>query len=133
MDEAVYEERLRWFKENEKPEVVLFVGDDSTLTKIALAWTNIAVKRSPKLSPLQGNSESEVWQWLWDNATYSKQDLLTRCGAFEHGFDSKLAILIGNRILYPDGTVNSFVQRYIREKVLKLFETKGSRPKKERA
>ncbi|MHC4982122.1 MAG: hypothetical protein ACYTF6_03005 [Planctomycetota bacterium] len=35
--------------------------------------------------------------------------------------------LIGNRILYPDGTVNSFVRRYLREKVLNLFD---GRPKK---
>ena len=32
--------------------------------------------------------------------------------------------LIGNRVLYPDGTVNSFVQRYLRDRVLKLFEPK---------
>jgi hypothetical protein len=35
--------------------------------------------------------------------------------------------LIGNRIIYPDGTVNSFVERYLRERVVKLFEAK---PKK---
>jgi hypothetical protein len=38
--------------------------------------------------------------------------------------------LIGNRILYPDGTVNSFVQRYLREQVLKFFDTKLKRPAK---
>ncbi|HJX36106.1 MAG TPA: hypothetical protein VJ280_04010 [Dehalococcoidales bacterium] len=32
--------------------------------------------------------------------------------------------LIGNRILYPDGTVNSYVQRYLREKVINLFDKK---------
>jgi hypothetical protein len=36
----------------------------------------------------------------------------------------KLRSLIGNRILYPDGTVNSFAQRYLRERVLKLFQAK---------
>lgn len=33
--------------------------------------------------------------------------------------------LTGNRVLYPDGTVNSFVQRYLRQQVLKLFQTKA--------
>jgi len=123
MDDGLYQEKLRWFKENEKPEVVLFVGDDATLTKIALAWTNATVKRPQELSPLRGDCESEVWNWLWENTSYSRSDLLARSGAFEHGFDAKLAILIGNRILYPDGTVNSFVQRFLREKVLRLFDT----------
>jgi hypothetical protein len=130
MDNGLYEAKLQWFKENEKPEVVLFVGDDATLTKIALAWTNATVKRSQELSPLQGDCESETWNWLWENASYSRQDLLARSGAFEHGFDAKLAILIGNRILYPDGTVNSFVQRFLREKVLRLFDTKSAKMKK---
>ena len=38
--------------------------------------------------------------------------------------EHKLKPLVGNRVLYPDGTVNSFVQRYLRERVLKLFDTK---------
>ena len=130
MDDGLYEAKLQWFKENEKPEVVLFVGDDATLTKIALAWTNATVKRSPEVSPLHGDCESEAWNWLWENASYSRQDLLARSGAFEHGFAAKLNILIGNRILYPDGTVNSFVQRFLREKVLRLFDTKSSKAKK---
>lgn len=130
MDDSLYEEKPRWFKENEKPEVVLFMDNDSTLTRIALAWTNATAKRSQKLSPLQGQSESESWNWLWENATYSRQDLLVRSGVFEHSFDSRLTILIGNRILYPDGTLNSFVQRFLREKVLRLFDTKAARSKK---
>ena len=58
-----------------------------------------------KLSPLQSESESEVWNWLWENTTYLRQDLLARSGVFEHGFDGRLAILIGNCILYHDGTL----------------------------
>ena len=130
MDDRLYEEKMGWFKENEKPEVVLFMGEDSMLTKIALAWTNTTTKRSQKLSPLQSNSESEVWNWLWENTTFSRQDLLARSGVFEHGFDARLAILIGNRILYPDGTLNSFVQRFLREKVLRLFDTKPAKSRK---
>ena len=130
MGDRLYEEKLRWFKENEKPEVVLFVGDDSTLTKIALAWTNTTTKRSQEIGPLQSDNESEVWNWLWKNTTYSRQELLTRSGVFEHGFDDRLAILIGNRILYPDGTLNSFVQRFLREKVLRLFDTRSAKSRK---
>ena len=42
-------------------------------------------------------------------------------------FDEKVETLIGNRIIYPDGTVNSFVQRYLREKVPGLFNAKPKR------
>jgi hypothetical protein len=33
-------------------------------------------------------------------------------------------------VIYPDGTINSFVQRYLRDRVLKLFEAKPARSTK---
>ncbi len=71
-----------------------------------------------------------VWDWLWENARYSKKELLEKSGVplSELGLENKMKPLIGNRILYPDGTVNSFVQRYLREQVVKLFEVKSKRP-----
>lgn len=42
----------------------------------------------------------------------------------ETGFERRLAPLVGNGVLYPNGTVNSFVQCYLRERVLKLFDAK---------
>ena len=64
------------------------------------------------------------------NAIFSEEELLAKSSQSSYRFDQELKKLIGNRILYPDGTVNSFVQRYLREKVLNLFE---ARPKKRRS
>jgi len=44
--------------------------------------------------------------------------------------ERKLKPLVGNRVLYPDGTVNSYVQRYLRERVLRLFDAKPRKPAK---
>jgi len=123
----LYDEKLKHFKENEKPEVVLLIGDDPVLTKIVLAWTNTAVRRAGKLTPLRGHSEDETWRWLWRNAKYSMEELISKSAESQYGFEHKLAPLIGNRVLYPDGTINSFVERYLREKVLKLFDAKPRR------
>ncbi len=66
-----------------------------------------------------------------EEARYSWAELLDKIGISisETGLESKLKPLIGNRILYPDGSVNSFVQRYLRDRVLKLFGTKGASKK----
>ena len=129
MTEDIYAEKLAWFKQNEKPEVVLLVADNPDRTKIVVAWSNLSVKRTEKLTELKGEGENEVWDWLWENARYSKKELLEKSGVpfSELGLENKMKPLIGNRILYPDGTVNSFVQRYLREQVVKLFETKPKR------
>ena len=129
MDEDLYTEKLAWFKQNEKPEAVLLIADNPELIKIVVAWTSLDVRRVDKPTRLPGESESEIWEWLWQNTRYRLSELKEKIGISfsELSLENKLKPLIGNRIIYPDGTVNSFVQRYLREQVLKLFETKPRR------
>lgn len=132
MIEDLYTEKLHWFKQNEKPEVVLLLAENPDLVKIVVAWTSLDVKRVDKLSGLPSESENEIWEWLWENTRYSSTELKTKIGTSlsELSLENKMKPLIGNHIIYPDGTVNSFVQRYLREQVVKLFETKQKRPVK---
>lgn len=129
MSESLFAEKLNWFKQNEKPEAVLIVADNPELIRIIVAWSNLEVKRADKMTELKGDSENEVWEWLWENSRFSLTELKAKTGVpySEPVLEQKMKPLIGNRILYPDGTVNSFVQRYLREQVVKLFEAK---PKK---
>ncbi len=127
MAEGLFTRKLESFKQNEKPEVVLFVADNPDLIKIIIAWTNTTVERVEGVPDLSGESEDAIWEWLWSNATFSEEELLAKSGQSRYRFAQELKKLIGNRILYPDGTVNSFVRRYLREKVLNLFD---ARPKK---
>ena len=132
MKEDPYAEKLAWFKQNERPEAVLLIADEPNRIKIVIAWTSLDVKRAKKLTKLKGESENEVWVWLWENAEYSRKELVVKIGVplAESGLENKMKPLIGNRILYPDGTVNSFAQRYLREQVVKLFEAKPRKPAK---
>ena len=129
MDDDLYVEKLSWFKQNEKPETVLLVADNQERIKIVIAWASLEVKRAGELTEFRGNSENEAWEWLWENAKFSRSELIDKIGiSFSvSGLESKMKPLIGNRILYPDGTVNSFVQRYLREQVLRLFDAKPKR------
>jgi len=127
--EDLYTQKLAWFKENERPEAVLVVADDPERIKIVVAWTNLDVRHTGKLTEPRGESEGEIWEWLWENTRYSPKELIDKIGiSFStSGLESKLRPLIGNRILYPDGTVNSYVQRYLRERVLSLFDARPKR------
>jgi len=129
MNEDPFTEKLNWFKQNEKPETMLMVADNQELIKIIVAWSNLEVKPTDELTKLAGDSENEIWKWLWKNSRFSLTELKAKTGVAysELVLEQKMKPLIGNRILYPDGTVNSFVQRYLRSEVAKLFETK---PKK---
>jgi hypothetical protein len=68
MEEDLYLQKLAWFKQNERPEVVRLMADDAERIKIVVAWTNLGVRRAEKLTELEGESENDVWEWLWENA-----------------------------------------------------------------
>jgi hypothetical protein len=127
--EDLYFEKLMWFKQNEKPDAVLIVANNLEFINLVIAWTHLEVKRTENLSQPIGDSDFVIWKWLWENAVFSLSDLKTITGVpySESVLANKIKLLTANRILYPDGTINSFVQRYIREQVVKLFEAK---PKK---
>ena len=128
MTEDFYSEKLSWFKQNEKPEVVLLVADNLERIKLVIAWTNLNVGRFEKLTGMGSEAENEIWEWLWENTVYSRLELKEKSGVgSEIALEGKMKPLIGNRVIYPDATVNSYVQRYLREQVVKLFEAK---PKK---
>ena len=123
-NESLYDDKLTRFKAEEKPEAVLVVAEDATLTKIVVAWPTVAVERKTASGKPSTDTDHEWWGWLWKNARYSQTEIAEKTGIRGGSLERKMEILIGNRVLYPDGTVNSFVQRYLREKVLKLFSSK---------
>jgi hypothetical protein len=126
MVNSLFYEKLNRFKQNESPETVLVVADTQELIKIIIAWTNLKVRIADELTTPSGESDNEIWDWLWDNTKFklSELKLITGSSLSETGLKDKMNPLIGNRVIYPDGTVNSYVQRYLRERVLKLFEAK---------
>jgi len=125
MAEDIFAQKLQWFKENEKPEVVLLLADSPALTKMLIAWTTTRVTRVEEPPPFNDTSENGVWDWLWANARFSKEELFAKSGLPPHKLEEKLAGLITNRIIYPDGTIHSFVQRYLRQQVVALLDPKA--------
>jgi hypothetical protein len=127
----IFEEKLSWFKQNEKPETVLLIADNPERIKLVIAWTNCSMKQSISYSELKGKSENDTWNWLWENVSYSATDLKEKSDTpSEIVLENRIKPLIGNRIIYPDGTMNSYVQRYLRDQVLRLFDSKPKKPTK---
>ena len=132
MSENLFVEKLSLFKQNEKPETVLVIADNQELIKVIVGWSILDVKPTDKMTKLMGDSENEVWDWLWKNTGFSLTELKAKTGVpySESVLEQKMKLLIGNRILYPDGTINSYIQRYLRGEVAKLFEAKAKKSTK---
>ena len=93
------------------------------MIRLTLAWPNVLLgsKKQPTLFSKQWN-EVKRWNWLWENIHFTKKDVYAVVGRTR--LDTKLRSLIANRILYPDGTVHSYVVRFLRSRVVKLLEKK---------
>ena len=115
MIENMYNEKLVWFKQNEKPETVLLLVENPELAKLVIAWTNLDVHISDVLNDDVVGTEVETWEWLWANTVYNLMKFKEIVGVpmATSVLESKLKRLIYNRIIYPDGTINSYVQRYL--------------------
>lgn len=116
-----WEKRLNVIKKNSCPEAVLMVAGQAELIRIVLAWKESTVTCTSRTTKLPGNSEDEVWSWLWENVCYDRVALLGRIPNATARTEKNLDALIANRVLYPDGTANPFVERYIKERVVRLL------------
>jgi hypothetical protein len=50
---------------------------------------------------------------LRENVNYDAEDLRIKSAVSSLGCDKQGQFLIGNRLIYPDGTIHSFVQRHL--------------------
>jgi len=116
-----FEDALDRFKRKEQPEAVLLVASHKDYVNITSAWMHLSVRHRRRLTAAAGTSEADEWDWLWQNVRFSEENLRQKSGVPEKRFEDRLNTLIANRVLYPDGTVNSFVRRCLREKVLRLL------------
>ena len=121
------------FRQSERPEVVLCIIDDPRAARVMLAWTTVRVRLPRTASKLPLNDTAETWEGLWRCCRYPVKELATRAGLSVTATRAKMEELAGNRAVYPDGTINSFVRRYLRKKVVDILTAKPTSRAKARA
>lgn len=124
-----WQETLERFKNNERPEYVLLVSGSPSLIRIVVAWMNMPVERRKRLTALPEDAEQQ-WHWLWQNASFSSETLAQRLPFLDKELEQKLSALIANKVLYPDGSVNGYVERLLRARILKMLSSAGQRFRK---
>ena len=119
MKQDPYHTLLQSFKDEETPETILLVAGNGELTRIAVAWTSVETKRARRLSTRHGETSLELWDWLWQNTEFSRDAFLDRIPCAGAKTARNFDTLVANRVLYPDGTVNRFLQQYLRSRVIR--------------
>lgn len=117
---SLYQSELASFKAKETPDSVLLL--DAGLWRFLIAWKNLSLSRKRRLSIPVGRDEKSMWQWLWENASFSVDELALLAGACVKETEEKLKMLSGVRMVYPDGTLNSYVEKLLKARVVMLFK-----------
>ncbi len=121
MKKNLWSNRLDTLKRQEKPETVLVIAGSAELTRGVVAWMGIQTERKKRLSACEDTDGESLWRWLWENAVFPEAWFYSRIPGCRKKAEQNFAALVANRVLYPDGSINGFVERYLREKVLALF------------
>jgi hypothetical protein len=129
MRKDIWSRRLEEVKKRETPETVLVVAGSAELTRVVIAWIGVRATRKSRLSSCKGTDDETTWRWLWENMVFPEDWFYNRIAGARKRAEQHFTVLVANRVLYPDGTINGFVERYLREKVLSLFGmAKKSKP-----
>ncbi len=121
MKKDLWSKRIEVLKKQEKPETVLVIAGSAELIRVVVAWTGIQTERKKRLTACEGTDDESVWHWLWKNTVFPEDLFYSRVPGCRKKAEQNFAVLVANRVLYPDGSTNGFVERYLREKVLALF------------
>lgn len=87
--------------------------DSDSLRRLVVAW--------PKIKKVKINSGmahptdlADLWEWIWEQVQYNVDDLRRTSGVGPNILNL-MQVLIGNHLLYPDGTVSIWAQKIIRQ------------------
>lgn len=110
-----FEEALEKFKSLESPEDILLILKHEQLRQLVVAWQKIPIKRVKK-GEYKGDDTVELWKWLWEQIYYDKEEL-KQIAMIQGDIDNLMKVLIGNRIIYPDGTISMFARKVLQQMI----------------
>lgn len=113
-------EILRLFRgqEEARMEVIHPLLGDPILRNLVVAWSLTPVEfTEPEQDP--PTEEARRWEWLWNGTRFDKEALAAVLQIEVIRLDPMLQRAIAFRLIYPDGTANSYAIKFIRTEVAK--------------
>ena len=131
MKGEMFEVILEKFKKESNLEDILILFSEGSVYEqvrnFVVVWpkvtlNKVAVKES---APEEKNAQ---WAWLWKHVKYDSMEITNKMGLTGLlGPDRIVEIAMGNRMIFPDGTISEYVQKAIRQLVASKLGLTGKK------
>ena len=109
--------------EDDHVEPVLFLIDQDAI-RLAAAWRRLKKERSAPATPPPAE-DSARWNWLWAQVSFSVEDWAGLANVPLPVVRRLARVLIDNRVIYPDGTLNLFAGKHVQRRAIKMGLAEG--------
>jgi len=120
-------------KSHETPSQSTVLLNNKEACSMVSSWpsVDVYVDYNTKINPKQ-----DMWTSIWEMTSYSLSEWAASSGVPLLYAGKVARIVIGNRLIYPDGTLNKYAERYVATKVINSMALKvplqPKEPKKEK-
>jgi len=117
--------------ESDNVENIAPLTEDKELRNSLVAWKSVSITWKDAGAQCDSTSEVEQWNWLWSQVSYDQHQFGVVAGLLTQDIGSVLERLKGLRVIYPDGSINSFARQFLQAQIMaKLKRKSPGRPKK---
>lgn len=122
-------EILSEFKRNEVPEATYPLLEDRGLCNALVSWKSVPIEyKSP--GECEETTDQKKWEWLWRKTKTDQNAFAVISGLKPQDAGRMLARLIGLRLIYPDGTINSFAKQFLSSEIVRRISATRALTKK---
>ncbi len=112
-----FEDILESFKKSTDTTNIIPLLSEEDAQKLVVAWPKVVLTWIRVKGPAP-ESQNERWQWLWNHVTWPEAELRDISGLPEIKFKRVFNIVKGNRLIFPDGTVSGFADKYLKQIII---------------
>lgn len=126
-------EILRALRTLESPDDIIPVLGDEDAMKVMIAWSKTDQRWSMprgKVPTLQAGNHQSVWSWIVLGWTFDHALIAKIAGVGPRVVHQKLEMLVGLRLIYPDGQMSKSARTALQVHVSQKLGIKPKRPAK---
>jgi hypothetical protein len=121
-------EVLSHFKKTETPESIVPLVENDALRNAVVAWRSVVISYSDNEECTEVK-EAEQWKWMWTKVRFDQHEFGIVAGAKPQDVSNLICRLTGFRLIYPDGTINTFAAKFLQAIIMSKLPKPQRQPK----